>query len=166
MFWQKIFNRYVAVFSSIVGVDIDYNLTQCVWKVAQISCRVPQSEGREPVECLRPDKMRRDCSDSEEDLQRWHFWPLVGVAAKEPNSLFLVSSSESWLGINALLDQLFWVREEVVVLVGSWDYSFSQMTIGNSMIHPFKAPLSPMFFPAFAIWFITIFAHRWINLIV
>lgn len=65
---------------------------------------------------LHPDKVRRDCSDSEEDLQRWHFWPLVGVAAKEPHSLFLVSSSQSWLGINALLDQLFWVREEVVVL--------------------------------------------------
>lgn len=45
-----------------------------------------------------------------------HFWPLVGEAARTPHSFFLVSLSQSWLGINALLDQLLWVREEVVGL--------------------------------------------------
>lgn len=82
-----------------------------------------------------------------------YFWPLVGEAARIPQSLFLVSLSQSWRGINALLDQLLWVREEAVVLGSLPEMILFRDDFGNSMIHcvcPFKL-LSPQVFPPLAI---------------
>lgn len=92
----------------------------CVVKVPKNhdKCRVSSRDGcRGPG----PDRTSQDCGDSEEDLQRWLtplFLTFSWRSSMDTSFFVLVFSPffKFWLEINALLDQLFWVREEAVVL--------------------------------------------------
>lgn len=92
------------------------------------SCRV---RSRNHWRGLGPDRMRQDWGDSEEDSQRWltplfltfkleklqeHFFLSLFLFLLLLFSFFFSPLfRRSWLGINALLDQLFWLTEEAVV---------------------------------------------------
>lgn len=79
----------------------------------------------------------------------WHrrSWPLDGQTCFSLCPWF--SSAPSWLGINARLDQLPWVRGRRLLSWGHYlrDDSFLQATFGCAMIHCFHPFNPPWNFP-------------------